>query len=143
MNSETSANNQTQDNITGMHRLLRSAERLSEAGWQRLSSITTTAVMSVPEADHITDEEFMLLCDVANGTTLAMHDLNDVFVGTNRVWDLGALDDAEQLGTKWNVDVPAMAAKLGRWTPWQRLALVAAIDDWWAKNGAANGRNQQ
>ncbi len=125
---------ETTQNETGMRRLQVAAERLARRdGHGNPASILASAVSEIPEKDHISEAEFLALVDVNNGSWMMELNLGDIMIGDQRVWDMGMLDDPE-LGPKWGIDIKQLAERLGRWSPIQRLALLAAIDDWWRAN---------
>ena len=78
----------------------------------------------------LTEGEALLLCDALNGTYVGEgHDCAILIAHLHHEIADTAPDG---LGQKWGVDLPTLVAKIEGWTPQQRLAVVDAVERWWA-----------
>jgi hypothetical protein len=94
-----------------------------------LASVLAHATLGIP--DDLSEQEFLVVVEACSGWAVAAHDLGDMFIGTEKVWDAGGFLDAPEIYEGREVDGWALARKLGNWTPLQRLALLNAVDAWW------------
>jgi len=117
--------------------MLRAADQLyPDLNNGHLSSILRHAVMSI-EA-HLTKAEFLVVVDSVRGLSTTEINLLDVHIGDKTIWDGGGFLDDLSFSENQNVDGHALAVKLGRWKPIQRLALLNAVDAWLSEHNQNN-----
>ncbi len=71
----------------------------------------------------------LAICDILNGATI-----DHLFVSAPVVCLAAELEDAvdDDLGDKWDIDLPALIAMVKTWRPAQALAVIDAVERWWA-----------
>lgn len=83
----------------------------------------------------LTEAEAMALVDALSGV---LHEPPEV--ARTMLW--AGVDDAiclDGLDAKWNIDGPALVAKLRALSPAQAMAVIDAVERWWVLVGAADG----
>lgn len=84
------------------------------------------AMVADLEAVTLDTGEASLLCDMLN----AAHVDDDGLLVRHLHHEVA--DAVDELAGKWAVDGPALVAKVKGWTPGQRLAVIDAVERWWA-----------
>ena len=75
---------------------------------------------------ELTEQECLLLCDALNGTIMEPHTIRLLWATVADAVQLDGLD------RKWGVDGEALVAKLRGYSYPQQLAIVDAVERWWA-----------
>ena len=73
----------------------------------------------------LTQGEACLILDVTNGTLWESWSIGMLWASVADGIRLDGLD------TKWEIDGPALVAKIQSWDYWQTLAVVDAAERWW------------
>lgn len=80
---------------------------------------------------RLTEAEWNACRDALNGRYLGDVDMLPTVVWAT-IYDAGRL---EGLGAQWGIDAQALAQRIQAMPPVEQIALVEAVEQWWAENG--------
>lgn len=107
---------------------LDSKGQVAKRDLERYYYLLQAALKSALKKLGLSEGEALLMCDLANGTLWEPHT-------AALLWAQVADGAEEGYGDKWGVDAEALAARLRSLEPMESMALVDALERWWALPG--------